>query len=180
LTVTLVGQAFAGTASVNAGNTAQVALPAGFKGFMKFSYRITDAAGLSADATTLVFVGIEPFKVVNFRASDDPDVRGFYVHDLFGERRATEANAVGLANFDMVRFAAGGAALVYYGNNPATNMWELRYLDLTDPAARTRVVSEPRNGVAVGEYVISRDRREGSRRGRPPRSRCPSIALPRA
>jgi hypothetical protein len=159
LTVTLTGQAFAGTASVNAGNTVKVALPAGFKGFTKFNYRITDAAGVTADATTLVFVGIQPFKVVNFRYSDNPDVQGFYVHDLFGERRATEANAVGLANFDMVRFAAGGAALVYYGNNPITNLWELRYLDLTDPAARTRVVSEPRSGVAVGEYVISRDGR---------------------
>ena len=68
---------------------------------------------MTADATTLAFVGIEPFKVVNFRYSVDPDVQGFYVHDLFEERRATEANAVGLSNFDAVRFAAGGAALVY-------------------------------------------------------------------
>ena len=158
LTVTLVGQAFAGTASVNAGNTVQVALPAGFKGFTKFNYRITDAAGVTAEATTLVFVGIEPFKVVNFRYSDDPDVQGFYVHDLFEERRATEANAVGLSSFDVVRFAAGGAALVYRGNNPATGL-ELRYLDLTDPAAQTRVVSEPRSGVSVGDFVVSRDGR---------------------
>ena len=158
LTVTLMGQAFAGSASVNAGNTVRVALPAGFKGFTKFNYRITDAAGVTADATTLVFVGIEPFKVVNFRYSDDPDVQGFYVHDLFGARRATEANAVGLANFDLVRFAAGGAALVYRGINQATGL-ELRYLDLTDPAARTRVVSEPRSGVSVEDFVISRDGR---------------------
>ena len=159
LTVTLIGQAFAGTASVNAGNTVQVALPAGFKGFTKFSYRITDAAGVTADATALAFVGIEPFKVVNFRYSDDPDVPGgFYVHDLFGERRATEANAVGLSNFDVVRFAAGGSALVYRGINPATGL-ELRYLDLTDPAAHTRVVNEPRSEVSVEDVVISRDGR---------------------
>jgi hypothetical protein len=158
LTVTLMGQAFAGTASLNAGNTVKVALPAGFKGFTKFNYRITDPAGLTADATALVFVGIEPFKVVNFRSSDDLDVRGFYVHDLFGERRATEANAVGLASFDEVRFASGGAALVYRGNNPASG-WELRYLDLIDPAAQTRLINEPRNGASVGDVVISRDGR---------------------
>ncbi len=158
LTVTLTGQAFAGIASVNAGSTVQVALPAGFKGFTKFNYRITDAAGVTADATALAFVGIEPFKVVNFRYSDDPDVAGFYVHDLFEERRATEADAVGLASFDMVRFAAGGAALVYRGINPTTGL-ELRYLDLTDPAAQTRVVNEPRNGVSVDDIVISRDGR---------------------
>ena len=158
LTVTLIGQAFAGTASVNAGNTVQVALPAGFKGFTKFNYRITDAAGATADATTLAFVGIEPFKVVNFRYSDDPDVQGFYVHDLFEERRAMEANAVGLSNFDVVRFAAGGAALVYRGVNPATG-WELRYLDLNDPAAQTRVVNEPSSGVTIGDVAISRDGR---------------------
>jgi VCBS repeat-containing protein len=159
LTVTLMGQAFAGTASVTAGNTVQVALPAGFKGFTKFDYRITDAAGASADATTLVFVGIEPFKVVNFRQSLDPDVQGFYVHDLFGERRATEANAVGLSNFDQVRFAAGGGALAYLGVNTSTNITEVRYLDLTDPAARTRLVNEPRSGFAIGEIAISRDGR---------------------
>jgi len=159
LTVTLLGQAFAGTASVNAGNTVQVALPAGFKGFTKFSYRITDAAGVTADATTLAFVGIEPFKVVNFRYSDDPDMSGFYVHDLFEERRATEANAVGLNNFDMVRFAAGGGALVYLGVNTSTNTSELRYLDLTDPAARTRVVGEPRSGFSISQFDISRDGR---------------------
>ena len=49
------------------------------------------SVGVTADATTLAFVGIEPFKVVNFRSSDDPDERGFYVHDLFDERRATNA-----------------------------------------------------------------------------------------
>jgi len=159
LTVTLRGQAFAGTASVNAGNTVRVALPAGFKGFTKFDYRITDAAGVTADATTLAFVGIEPFKVVNFRFSTDPAVQGFYVHDLFGERRATEADAVGLSSYDEVRFAPGGGALVYRGNNPATGFWELRYLDLTDPAAQTRVVSEPRAGVSVSDFVLSRDGR---------------------
>lgn len=158
LTVTLIGPAFAGTASVNAGNTVQVALPGGFKGFTKFDYRITDAAGVTADATVLAFVGIEPFKVVNFRSSVDPDVQGFYVHDLFAERRATEANASGLSSFDMVRFAAGGAALVYRGVNLATG-WELRYLDLTDPAAQTRLVNEPRNGVSVDDFVVSRDGR---------------------
>jgi hypothetical protein len=159
LTVTLIGQAFAGTASVNAGNTVHVALPAGFKGFTKFDYRITDAAGVTADAAALVFVGIEPFKVVNFRFSLDPNVQGFYVHDLFGERRATEANAVGLSSFDAVRFAAGGSALVYRGNNPATGIWELRYLDLTDPAAQTRLVSEPRSEVSIDDFVVGPDGR---------------------
>ncbi len=158
LTVTLVGQAFAGTASVNAGNTVQVALPAGFKGFTKFNYRITDAAGVTADATTLVFVGIEPFKVVNFRYSDDPDVQGFYVHDLFEERRATEANAVGLSSFDVVRFAAGGAALVYRRKQPGHRLGAA--LPRPDRSRRaTRVVNEPRSGVSIGDFVISRDGR---------------------
>lgn len=159
LTVTLIGEAFAGTASVNAGNTVQVELPAGFKGFTKFSYRVTDGTGVTADATALAFIGIEPFKVVNFRYSEDPEEQGFYVHDLFEERRATEANAAGLSNFDMVRFAPGGAALVYFGNNLDTNMWELRYLDLTNPAASTRVVSEPRSSVSISEFVLSADGR---------------------
>jgi hypothetical protein len=159
LTVTLIGQAFAGTASVNAGNTVQVALPAGFKGFTKFNYRITDAAGVTADATALAFVGIEPFKIVNFRISADPDLSGFYVHDLFEERQATEANAGALDNFNMVRFAAGGRALVYLGTNTTTNLTELRYLDLTDPAASTRVVGEPRTGFGISQFDISRDGR---------------------
>jgi Bacterial Ig domain len=159
LTVSVVGQPLAGTASVDAGNTVKMALPAGFKGVTKFDYRITDAAGASADATALVFVGIAPFKVVNFRWSLDPNEQGFYVHDLFGERRATEANAVGLSNFSVVRFAAGGGALAYIGVNTNTNMVELRYLNLNDPAAHTRVVGEPRNAVGIGEVALSPDGR---------------------
>lgn len=159
LTITLMGQAFAGAVSLDAGNTVKVTLPAGFKGVTKFNYRITDAAGVTADATALAFVGIAPFKVVNFRASLDRDEQGFYVHDLFGERRATEANAVGLDNFGVVRFAAGGGAMVYLGVNTTTNITEVRYLDLNDPAARTRVVNEPRTAYAIGEIAISRDGR---------------------
>jgi hypothetical protein len=159
LTVTLMGQAFAGTATVNTGNTVQVALPAGFKGFTKFNYRIADTAGLTAEASALVFVGIEPFKVVNFRASLDPAMQGFYVNDLFGERRATEVDAVGINNFSVVRFAAGGRALAYLGVNTSTSVTEVRYLDLTDPAASTRLVNEPRGDFAIGEIAISRDGR---------------------
>ena len=58
----------------------------------------------------------------------------------------------------MVRFAAGGAAWCTRGNNPATGL-ELRYLDMTDPTAQTRVVNEPRSGVSVGDFVVSRDGR---------------------
>ena len=155
LIVTSIGQAFAGTASVNAGNTVR-AVAAAFKGFTKFNYHITDAAGVPP--TPDAGLRHRAIKFVNFRYSDDPEEKVFYVHDLFEARRATEADADGFASFDMVRFAAGGAALVYRGFNRATGL-ELRYLDLTDSAAQTRVVSEPRSGVSVGDFVISRDGR---------------------
>ena len=72
-----------GTATVNANRTVNVALPAGFKGFTQFSYRFTDAASVTADATALVFVGIEPFKVVTLSPpAAGGGASGIFVNDL--------------------------------------------------------------------------------------------------
>ena len=145
LTMTITGTPFVGTATVNADRTVKLALPAGFKGFSKFSYRITDAASVTADATALVFVGIEPFKVVTLSPASTPGgPSGIFVNDLFTSRLVTEAS-LDYAHFvtDGMIVDQGGRAAAFKYNGP--NGMELRYVDLDHPGT-SRLVHGPLSG----------------------------------
>ncbi len=156
LTVTITGTPFVGTATVNADRTVKLALPAGFKGFSKFSYRVTDAANVTADATALVFVGIQPFKVVTLSpppAAGGPG--GIYVNDLFTSRLVHEP---GITFADIVpesmRVDRGGRALTFQRNTP--NGVELRYVDL-DNLGQSRLVQGPiAASQSIGTTAITR------------------------
>jgi len=142
LSVTVTSTPFVGTATVNANRTVNVALPAGFKGFTKFSYRITDAANITADASALVFVGIQPFKVVTL--SPPPaggGASGIFVNDLMSSRLAHETN-INYAdiNQDNMLVSSDGRGLAFFYNAP--NGRELRYVDLTNPG-QSRLIHGP-------------------------------------
>ncbi len=56
--------------------------PVTSKGYTRFKYRVTDAGGLTSDATAAIFVGVEPFRIV---FAGDPSVNGspeLYLADL--------------------------------------------------------------------------------------------------
>ncbi len=65
LTVSITEAAPIGIATANTDGTVTLAsLPGDFKGYTRFKYRVTDAGGLTSDATAAIFVGVEPFRIV--------------------------------------------------------------------------------------------------------------------
>lgn len=70
-TVTIASPAEVGTATVNAGGSIAISgLPAGFRGVTRFQYRIADPSNASSIGTAVVFVDVEPFRVIF--AADEP------------------------------------------------------------------------------------------------------------
>ena len=136
-----------------------MALPAGFKGFTKFSYRVTDAASVTADVTALVFVGIEPFKVVTLSpAAAGGGSSGIFVNDLMTSRLAHETTITyaDISQDNMV-VSSDGRGLAFFYNTP--NGRELRYVDLANPG-QSRLIHGPLSGgEAFGFASITGDSR---------------------
>ncbi len=112
LTVEIRGTPLTGTATVNGDGTVAIALPPGFKGFTKFDYRITDAAGITADATAQVFVGIAPFSVFYYGVPPGGGEIGIYLNDLFTSRLVHPPVAPA-TTFESLAVSEDGSALVY-------------------------------------------------------------------
>jgi hypothetical protein len=154
LTVAMRGIPLAGTATVNDDGTVAIALPPGFKGFTKFDYRITDAAGVTADATTQVFVGIAPFSVFYYGVPPGGGDLGIYLDDLFSSRPVHPP--VTAATFESLAVSADGSALAYVVR--LSNEFQVWYVDvgnlgLQRPAA---IVSSAQS---VDTVAISHDGR---------------------
>lgn len=131
LAIDLQGTPLVGTGSVNGDGTVALTLPAGFKGFTKFDYRITDPAGVSAQATAQVFVGIAPFSVIHYGVPNGGGPPGIYLNDLFTSRLVHPPDLTG--SFDSLtgnlKVSADGSALTYFvrQSNGATQVW---YVDV--------------------------------------------------
>jgi VCBS repeat-containing protein len=155
LTVTITSQPFTGPAVVNADRTVDLQLPAGFRGFSKFSYRITDAAGMPSDATALVFVGVQPFSVLTWSPPATPGApSGIFLHDLFTSRLVHEPT-IALTDFhgDYLFQSEGGRAVAFKVNTPAGV--ELRYVDLQNPG-QSRLVYGPVPAAELDWVIVSR------------------------
>ena len=124
--VAIRGTPLVGTATVNGERTVAIALPPGFKGITKFDYRITDAAGVTADATTQVFVGIAPFSVFYFGVPPGGGDIGIYLDDLFTSRPVHPP--VTAATFESLAVSADGSALVYVFR--LSNQFQVWYVDV--------------------------------------------------
>lgn len=154
LTVELRGTPMVGTAVVNDDDTVALTLPQGFKGFTRFDYRITDAAGITADATAQVFVGIEPFSVFFYGVPSGGGEPGIYLNDLFTSRLVHPPIADGTPEKLVV--SADGSALAYVlrvGNDFQVWYVDVDHLGVQRPAA---IVA---SGQVVDDVAISRDGR---------------------
>jgi hypothetical protein len=113
LTVSIEGTPLVGNATVNADSTVQLSgLPSGFKGFTRFTYRITDTTGATATATAAIFVGTDPFRV--FFAQDvpggGPEV---FVSDIAANARAVTTATEGTLRLRGFLVSDNGATVVY-------------------------------------------------------------------
>ena len=152
LTLDWVDTPLVGTASVTAANTVDLQLPAGFAGFTRFRYRVRESTGLTAEATALVFVGMDPFKAV-YLGQD-----GIFVNDLLTTYRVSEAETSPSQIVSMAP-SANGRALAYLVRETA-DTFRLMYVDLDEPGVarpvNPSVIQRPTGTV---DYRISPDGR---------------------
>lgn len=154
LTVAIRGTPVVGTATVNSDGTVAIALPPGFKGFTRFDYRITDAAGVTADATSQVFVGIAPFSVFYYGVPPGGGDTGIYLDDLFTSRPVHPP--VTAATFENLAVSADGSALVYVLR--LMNQFQVWYVDVGNLGVQ-RPAATVSSAQTVDTVAISRDGR---------------------
>lgn len=155
LTVALRGTPVVGTATVNGDGTVAIALPPGFKGFTKFDYRITDAAGVTADATTQVFVGIAPFSVFYYGVPPGGGDLGIYLDDLFTSR-PVHPPVASTAIFESLAVSVDGSALAYVLR--VQNEFQVWYVDVGNLGVQ-RPAAIVSNAQTVDTVAISPDGR---------------------
>lgn len=134
LTITVTSTPLVGTASVNTDGTVALGVPAGFRGMTRFTYRITDPAGLSSEATAVVFVGIAPFKAIfhtHVTSAGAPTREQVFVNDFLRTYRAHPDLSPGEAGWTAT--AADGSALALSVEFRASGERQLRYVDLARP-----------------------------------------------
>lgn len=129
LAVTIEGTPFVGTATVNGDNTVRLQnLPANFRGFTRFQYRVTDAGGRSAVATAGVFIGVKPMRATFVAYENGTGPNTVYFTDLVNPPRnlsAATPSALTLGGF--VTSADGSALLHYYYANGSDAVEEAYY-----------------------------------------------------
>lgn len=84
LTVQIVANPTVGTASVTTDNRVSLSLPAGFRGFTKFSYRAVDPSGLTSTAAAVVFVDTPVTRLAWIGDEFTPGTRDIVVSDFTG------------------------------------------------------------------------------------------------
>lgn len=154
LTVAIRGIPLVGTAAVNGDGSVAITLPQGFKGFTKFDYRITDAAGVTADATAQVFVGIAPFSVFYHGVPPGGGQPGIILNDLFTNRLVNPPVTAG--TFETLAVSGDGSALAYVLRLPTElQVW---YVDVGNLGVQ-RPAATLSSGQQVDTVVISNDGR---------------------
>jgi hypothetical protein len=165
LAVEIRGTPLAGTAAVNADRTVALTLPPGFKGFTKFDYRITDAAGITADATAQVFVGIAPFSVVFYGRPESGNELGIYLSDLFTTRLVHPPGLTG--TFEQLKVSADGSALAYLVRS-SLGVAQIWHVDVDNLGVQRPAIALSGFTEQVDAFAISRDGRYVATVGRTP------------
>lgn len=138
LTVTIEEAAPIGTAVVNPDNTVRIdALPTGFKGVTRFKYKVADGGGLTSVATALVFVGVDPFRVLfagDASSNGSPEV---YLADLVSTPTAVTAATEGTLRLQGFQVSSDGTTVVYRRANNTTT--DLSFVRTATPAQQVRI-----------------------------------------
>jgi VCBS repeat-containing protein len=159
LAVSITSQPFTGGAVVNADRSVNLQLPAGFKGFTRFGYRVTDANGVTSDASALVFAGIQPFKILTVNpAPAGGGTSGIFVNNLVNTRLVHEDTITAATIVaDSMVVAPSGRSLAFKNN--AANGMELRFVDLANPGSSRLIHGPIAAGQEIGLVSVSADGR---------------------
>ena len=166
LTVTIESAAEVGTAAVNPNKTIAISgLPAGFRGVTRFKYRVTDPSGLFSVATAVVFVDVDPFRVVF--AADEPgqDSPELFITNIASAPVLLSGATEGTLRLRSFVGSTNGSTVAYrrhdqaQGNAPVG----LSFVRTADPATQVRIqlpagmVLQPTGGLDFDTYVVSPD-----------------------
>jgi hypothetical protein len=154
-TVSIVGNSFPAGATV--GNDGSVSFPvaSGFKGVVKFRYRITDAGGATAEADAVGFVNIVPFKAVFIgRPAGAPDNGSrIYVNDFLSTYPADDDRGP-----RDLRVASNGNQLSFRVNTSGSGT-QMFAVNLAQPTVVHTVGAEMPAGIAVNSMQFTPDGR---------------------
>lgn len=142
LTVTIEGTPFVGTATVNGDNTIRLQnLPANFRGFTRFQYRVTDPGGLSSVATAGVFVGVKPMRAVFAAFENGTGPTAVYLTDFVNPLRSLSAAAPSLFPLRGFQASRDGSALLHdYRDSATAAVQEMYYQRTTAGSTPIRLV----------------------------------------
>ena len=142
LTITIESGPTYGTASVVNGKV-QLSLPAGFKGFNRFTYRATDSRGAGGTATAAVFVDTTPVRLV-YVSNEGNGLNNLYVNDLLRERPVSNITSTSSTFLGHNNVSTNGQTIVFeeatgdVGNNyRAQSIWTAP----TDGSSAARQIS---------------------------------------
>jgi VCBS repeat-containing protein len=131
LSVTVLSQPRGGTVAVTGGNIVTFQPENAFAGPTAFNYRITDAAGITADATAKLVVGDFP-GVVFVADETTPGTRELHFYDGFRTVRVSTALQAG-ARVDNFALAPDGRHVAYIVH--AANFEQVFLSDITQPGS---------------------------------------------
>lgn len=166
LTVTIEEPAAVGTASVNSDGTVRIsALPAGFRGVTRFTYRVSESDGSFTVGTAAIFVGVDPFRVAFVGDDNGNGSPEIFMTDLANPPLRVTAATEGTLRMRGFLASQNGATIAYRRDEtPALTLRDISFVRTADPSSQVRI--QLPNGmrhitdVFLGEadqYVVSPD-----------------------
>jgi hypothetical protein len=154
LSIRIIEAPLVGTLSTSASGVG-LTVPGDFAGVTRFRYEVTDAGGVTARATAVVFVGIPAFRVLVNGMPSANGTPGLYLSDMISARRVDDHSA---GFMDDVQVAANGTAVAYRVRDFLAPTAHVYYAPL-DHAAAVRQIDATPVGADIPSFVLSPDGR---------------------
>ncbi len=142
LTIKISGTPFpSGTKiSVNADQSVGITPPAGFiKGLMNFTFTVTDASGMSANAAVAVFVGTDPFRAAFVGDASANGSYEVYLTDFAATPAMMSSASHGTTRLRGFAAADSGKTIAYRSQDTATNASFLTFVQTSAPATQVSI-----------------------------------------
>ncbi|MBV9912411.1 MAG: cadherin-like domain-containing protein, partial [Sinobacteraceae bacterium] len=142
LTVKVSGTPFpSGTKiSVNTDQSVGITPPAGFiKGLMNFTFTVTDASGMAANAAAAVFVGTDPFRAAFVGDASANGSYEVYLTDFAAAPAMMSSASHGTTRLRGFAAADSGKTIAYRSQDTATNASSLTFVQSSAPATQVPI-----------------------------------------
>jgi hypothetical protein len=156
LTVTIDEAPPVGTVTVNPNGTVKLEGLGDFKGVTFFSYHITDPAGLTSSARSVVFVGTDPFRVLFAADAAGNGSNEVYLQDFTSPPTAITAATEGTLRLKGFAASDNGTTVAYRRvdtGSPSTS--DLSFVRTATPTQQLRIALP--SGTSLAQDVDGKD-----------------------